>query len=211
MARGLTQRQNEILNFLREFIEMNGFPPTLREICLHFGMASTRAASDHLIALQRKGSITLDEGKARGIRLVDAAPAAWGGVRPRVPHILPLVGRIAAGTPTTAIENVIDRISVDSTFVKSDGSFLLEVQGESMIGAHILPGDYIVVKPQPTADNGDIVVALLGDEATVKRFEKKGNRIRLLPENPTMEPIPVPDPSELQIQGIVTGLIRRFR
>lgn len=211
MSRGLTQRQNEILNFLREFIEMNGFPPTLREICLHFGMASTRASSDHLIALQRKGFITLDEGKARGIRLTESALTAWGGVRPRVPYVLPLVGRIAAGTPTTAIENVIDRISVDSTFVKSDGSFLLEVQGESMIGAHILPGDYIVVKPQPTADNGDIVVALLGDEATVKRFEKKGNRIRLLPENPTMEPIPVPDPGELQIQGIVTGLIRRFR
>jgi repressor LexA len=95
--------------------------------------------------------------------------------------------------------------------VKSDNSFLLEVEGNSMIDAHILPGDYIIVKQQDTADSGDIVAALLGDDATVKRLEKKSGKIRLIPENATMEPIPVPDPSELRILGVVTGLVRRMR
>jgi repressor LexA len=213
MARGLTQRQQEVLDFLKEFIAMHGYPPTLREIGDHFRMASTRASSDHLKALERKGCIRIQEGRSRGIQMLDGNGGPNLRLIPgmKAPHMLPLVGRIAAGPLTEAIEDVIDRISVDSTFVKADNSFLLEVQGDSMIDAHILPGDYIVVKPQATAESGDIVVALLGEEATVKRFEKKGNKVRLIPENATMEPIPVPDPSLLQIRGIVTGLIRRLR
>jgi repressor LexA len=213
MARGLTQRQAEVLEFLKDYIAMHGYPPTLREVGDNFGMASTRASSDHLKALERKGHIRIQEGIARGLQLIDQASPGSLRLVPgmRAPQVLPLVGRIAAGPLSDAIEDVIDRISVDSTFVKAEGSFLLEVNGNSMIDAHILPGDYIVVKPQATAENGDIVVALIGEEATVKRFEKKGNRVRLIPENSTMDPIPVPDPSQLQIRGIVTGLIRRLR
>lgn len=207
MTRGLTERQQEILEFLRQFTEENGYPPSHREICSHFGMASTRAASDHLEALERKGHITRDREISRGIRLVDA-PAARAA---RPPRLIPLVGRIAAGAPVLAVENVLDRIALDQSLARGDDTFMLEVHGESMIGAHILPGDYIMVRPQKTAENGDIIVALLGDEATVKRFEKKGSRVRLIPENPTMEPIPVPDPGELQIVGLVTGLVRRMR
>jgi repressor LexA len=208
MARGLTDRQREILEFLIEFTEETGYPPTLREICKHFGMASTRAASDHLDALERKGYIERRGDRARAISF----PGAGGGAAPsKPPKVLPLVGRIAAGTPILAVENITDRISIDPSLVKSDNSFLLEVEGNSMIDAHILPGDYIIVKQQDTADSGDIVAALLGDDATVKRLEKKSGKIRLIPENATMEPIPVPDPSELRILGVVTGLVRRMR
>ena len=203
MARGLTERQQEILDFLHSFSEENGYPPSHREICSHFGMASTRAASDHLQALERKGFISREPDISRGIRFAGAP------VRPT--RLVPLVGRIAAGTPILAVENVIDRMTLDQSLARAEDTFMLEVQGESMIGAHILPGDFIVVRPQNTAENGDIVVALLGEEATVKRFEKKGARLRLVPENPAMEPIPIPDPAELKIMGIVTGLVRRMR
>jgi repressor LexA len=201
----LTSRQLEIYEYLARHLEERGYPPTLREICHEFGMRSTRAASDHLLALERKGYIARTKDRSRGIELIGPRPGATG-------QSIPVVGRIAAGQPVLAQENITERLTLDPDLLKGEGNFLLEVQGESMIEAHICPGDQILVRPQQAAGNGDIVVALLGgEEATVKRFEKKGDRVRLLPENRNMEPIEVPDPSHLKIIGIVVGLIRRYR
>ncbi len=204
MAKGLTDRQREIYDFLIEYARDRGYPPTLREICREFGMASTRAASDHLLALERKGFIERSPDKSRAMRFPLLTPERPG-------RTLDVVGRIAAGSPILAEENVVDRITLDESLVRGDECFMLEVEGESMIGVHICPGDRIIVRRQEEARDGDIVVALLGDEATVKRFEKKGSKVRLLPENPDMDPIPIPDPSELRIQGIVIGLVRDIR
>lgn len=202
--RSLTPRQQEIYDYLASHLRENGYPPTLREICANFGMKSTRAASDHLNALERKGYISKAKDRSRGIELTGPRPSAVG-------ESIPVVGRIAAGEPLLAQENISERFTLDPDFLKGDGNFLLEVQGESMIEAHICPGDYILVRPQDRADNRDIVVALIDDEATVKRFEKKGDRVRLLPENASMGPIEIPHPEELKILGKVVGLIRRLR
>ncbi len=200
----LTSRQQEIYDYLARHLEEHGYPPTLREICSEFGMKSTRAASDHLLALARKGYITRTRDRSRGIELIGPRPASGG-------QSVPLVGRIAAGEPLLAQENISDRVTLDPSFLKGDGNFLLEVQGESMIEAHICPGDYIVVRPQDEAANGDIVVAMIDDEATVKRFEKKGDRVQLIPENRTMSPIIVQDLKALKVIGKVVGLVRRIR
>lgn len=200
----LTPRQREIYDYLVVHLEDHGYPPTLREICAEFGMRSTRAASDHLHALERKGYILRARDRSRGIELIGARPTPQG-------QSVPLVGRIAAGEPVLAQENITDRVTLDSDFLRGDGNFLLEVQGESMIDAHICPGDYLLVRPQEQAVNGDVVVAMIEDEATVKRFEKKGDRVRLLPENQEMAPIEVVNPRDLKIIGLVIGLVRRFR
>lgn len=200
----LTPRQQEIYDFLAHHLEEHGYPPTLREICSEFGMKSTRAASDHLLALERKGYITRARDRSRGIELMGPRPSSMG-------TSVPVVGKIAAGEPLLAQENILDRVTLDPDFIKGEGNFLLEVQGESMIEAHICPGDYILVKPQENARTGQIVVAMIDDEATVKRLERKGDKVRLLPENRTMEPIEIPYSRQLQIIGIVVGLIRRLR
>ena len=200
----LTVRQQEIYDFLTRHLEEHGYPPTLREICSEFGMKSTRAASDHLLALERKGYINRARERSRGIELMGPRPSSVG-------QSVPVVGRIAAGEPLLAQENILDRVTLDPNFIKGEGNFMLEVQGESMIEAHICPGDYILVKPQETARNGEIVVAMIEDEATVKRLERKGDKVRLVPENKDMEPIKIPYPRQLKIVGIVVGLIRRLR
>ncbi len=200
----LTPRQQEIYEYLASHLENHGYPPTLREICSEFGMKSTRAASDHLLALERKGYIARTRDRSRGIEIMGPRPTAAG-------QSVPVVGRIAAGEPILAQENISDRITLDQGLLKGEGNFLLEVQGESMIEAHICPGDQILVRPQKTAASGDIVVAMIEDEATVKRFERKGDKLRLLPENAKMDPIVIRNPKELKIVGIVVGLIRRYR
>jgi len=200
----LTLRQQEIYDYLSRHLEEHGYPPTLREICAEFGMRSTRAASDHLLALERKGFIARTRDRSRGIELIGSRPSASG-------LSVPLVGRIAAGEPLLAVENVTERMTLDASLLRGDGNFLLEVQGESMIEEHICPGDYIVVRPQEQAVNGDIVVAMIEDEATVKRLEKKSDRVRLLPANHTMEPILIKDPKDLKIIGKVVGLVRRLQ
>lgn len=210
MTRGLTDRQFEIYNAIADYWEEHGTMPTLREICARFGMASTRAATDHVNALVRKGHLQKRKDVSRGLVLAGPRGPAMKVVGRA--YSLPLVGTIAAGSPMVAMEEETDRFVVDRTLSGGQDSFMLEVQGDSMIEAHICPGDYIVVQRQDHAQDGDIVVALLDDEdATVKRLERKGNRIRLLPANARLAPIPVTDPSRLRILGVVTGLVRKVR
>ncbi|NNF07422.1 MAG: transcriptional repressor LexA [Candidatus Eisenbacteria bacterium] len=199
----LTPRQQQIYDYLASHLDDHGYPPTLREICAEFGMKSTRAASDHLHALERKGFINRARDRSRGIELVGSRAGGKG-------QSVPLVGKIAAGEPILAVENVSERFTLDPQFLNGDGNFLLEVEGTSMIDAHICPGDHILVRPQESANNGDIVVAMIDEEATVKRFEKNGSGLRLIPENQTMGPIEVSDSSEFKILGKVVGLIRKI-
>jgi len=199
----LTSRQQEIYDYLARHLDERGFPPTLREICGEFGMKSTRAASDHLQALERKGFISRARDRSRGIELMGTRAGGSG-------LSVPVVGRIAAGAPMLAQENITERFTLDPQLLSGDGNFLLEVEGTSMIEAHICPGDHILVRPQDTANSGDIVVAMIEEEATVKRLDTSGGRVRLLPENANMSPIEVENPENLKIVGKVVGLIRRM-
>jgi repressor LexA len=200
----LTARQKEIYDYLVEYYQENGYPPTIREIGFRFRIRSTKGVVDHLTALERKGYIRRVLGKSRALELrITESEKDHSRV--------PLVGRIAAGTPLLAEENVEDRVAIDPSFLKGKGEFLLRVQGESMIEAHIAEGDLILVRPTSEAREGEIVVALIGDEATVKRFHREGKRIVLRPENRKMEPIEVdPSDGEFRIIGRVTGLLRKI-
>ena len=203
LARPLTERQQAILDFIIEARRAQGFPPTLREIGAAFEIRSTKGVNDHLAALERKGKIRRQRGSSRGIEVVEVLPD------PSEVVSVPLVGRIAAGSPLLATENIEQTFSLDRALAPHPDLFLLRVQGESMIEAHICDGDLILVRRQDTADQGEIVVALVEDEATVKRFFRDGDRIRLQPENASMRPYVI-DPSEtpLRILGKVVGVYR---
>jgi repressor LexA len=200
--RPLTPRQSEILQLIRDRVAETGLPPTRAEICLAFGFASPNAAEDHLRALARKGAIELTDGIARGIRLA-AQPEPPG---------LPLVGRVAAGHPILAQEHIQNRYQVDPALFKPHADYLLKVQGMSMRDAGILDGDLLAVHSTREARSGQIVVARLHDEVTVKRLRRQGSVVELLPENPDFEPIVV-DPREdyFEIEGLAVGLIRSGR
>jgi repressor LexA len=189
----LTPRQTEILELIRHWVRNEGRPPTRADICAAFGFSSPNAAESHLKALARKGVIEMEEGRARGIRLVDDG--------------LPVIGRVAAGSPMLAAENVERRIPVNPLMFSPQADFLLRVRGLSMRDAGILEGDLIAVHRTPDARNGQIVVARLGDEVTVKRLERRSGRLRLLPENPDFEPIE-PQDEDFALEGVVVGLIR---
>jgi len=199
----LTDRQRSILDFLGDYLEDNGYPPTLREIGAHFGIRSPRGVQDHLEALERKGHIRRQREASRGIEILsDRRPSSDNVVR------LPVVGRVAAGQPVLSEENIDDWMEIDSALARK-GSFLLKVVGESMIDAHILDGDTLVVESRAEARNGEIVVALIDDEATVKTFYREKGAIRLQPENSSMEPIIVPAGSaEVRILGGVLAVLR---
>ena len=201
-SRPLTERQQEILDFIKHAIHQQGFPPTLREIGKDFGIRSTKGVNDHLAALERKGKIRRHAELSRGIEVVGMTP-----IGAEVEQI-PLVGRIAAGSPVLAAENIEDTFSVDKGLAHG-GTFMLSVQGDSMVDAHICDGDYILVRPQDTADDGEIVAVMVDDEATVKRFFRNGAGVRLVPENALMSPIEVdPEVSEVRILGKVVGVFR---
>ena len=193
MSDGLTPRQREILDFIRNTLEVLGAPPTRAEIAGAFGFASPNAAEQHLKALAKKGAIILDPRSARGIRLVEQLG-------------LPLVGSVAAGSPILAVENQLGRVQLDSALFSPKADYLLKVRGNSMTGAGILDGDLLAVHKTSEARNGQIVVARLGDEVTVKRLHKKGARIELIAENPDYAPIVVA--GTLDIEGLAVGLIR---
>lgn len=203
MKNRITERQQQIYEFIRGVITARGIPPTIREIGEKFGIRSTNGVEGHLAALERGGLIARERGKSRGISLPS-------GRRPVV--TVPLVGRVAAGQPVLSPENREGDLAVDLPLFAlktAQGLFALNVKGESMIDAHILDGDTVLVRQQAVARNGDIVVALVDGEATVKRFFAEKNRVRLQPENKAMKPLTL-ERGDFRILGKVVGVLRKL-
>ncbi len=205
MYEDLNQKQIEILLYIKNEIQRQGYPPAVREICKGVGLKSTSTVHGHLEKLEIKGYIRKDPTKPRAIEILDKNDD-FLLIRKRTVDI-PIVGKITAGVPILAVENIEDTYPVPLELVEGHDVFMLSVQGESMIDAGILDGDLVLIKEQRTAMNGDIVVALLGEDATLKRFFKEKDRIRLQPENQFMEPIYSKDVSVL---GKVIGLYRKL-
>jgi repressor LexA len=198
----LTKRQQEIFDFIQRYASRYGYPPTVREIGKAVGLASSSTVHAHLANLQKSGLLKRNPAKPRAIEVMfDKAKKAIQ------PDGLPLVGQVAAGQPVLAEENIEDYIQVPGVAGGDEGEYVLRVAGESMRDAGILEGDYVVVRRQETARNGDIVVAMVGEEATVKRFFKESDHIRLQPENREMEPIRSTD---VRVLGKVVGVFRRI-
>jgi len=211
---GLTTRQAEVLQFIQQFMETTGMPPTRAEMARSLGFRSINAAEEHLRTLQRKGAIELLSGTSRGIRLLDPRNEGEGNeVEPSrddpLPAGLPLVGRVAAGQPILATEHIEARYRLDLALFNPRPHYLLRVHGMSMRDAGILDGDLVAVRRQPDVRNGQIVVARLDDEVTVKRYRQAGTTVTLLPQNPDYQPIKVDLKAEhLVIEGVVVGVIR---
>ncbi len=205
--RELTKRQQEILDYIRGELHRRGYPPSVREIGEAVGLSSSSTVHSHLAALEAKGFIRRDPSKPRALEVFDFRESERGidtaGIR-----AVPVVGQVAAGQPILAAENIEQTIPLPAELASGDDqTFILRVRGESMIEVGILPGDFVVVRQQQTANNGDIVVAMIDDEATVKTFYREADRIRLQPENASMEPIYSRDVS---ILGKVVALFRRL-
>ena len=203
MRKKLTKRQQDVLDFIVNYIRDSGYPPTVREMAEAFHISS-KGAYDHLVAIEKKGYVRRDPAKPRAIEIMDFVPG-----RSHEPVVeIPIVGRVAAGEPLLATQNIERTLSLSSDMVRTEEPFALRIKGDSMIGAGILEGDYVIVKQQPSADQGDIVVALIGNDATVKRFYKADDHVRLQPENPSMDPIIAKD---VAIVGKVVGLFREIQ
>jgi repressor LexA len=204
---GLTKRQREIFEFIRKYSAKYGYPPTVRDIGKAVGLASSSTVHAHLSNLEKIGLLRRDPAKPRAIELLDRAMGgAVDSVRQIVrPEGLPVVGSVAAGSPILADENIEDYVTVPQLAGGEDGQYVLRVRGDSMKDAGIMEGDLVVVRQQETARDGDIVVALLGEEATVKRFFRESDHVRLQPENEAMEPI---RSKEVKVLGRVVGLLR---
>jgi repressor LexA len=203
----LTKRQQEIFDFIKRYAAEHGYPPTVRDIGKAVGLASSSTVHAHLANLERLGLLRRDPSKPRALELLDkAVGSVAGGVRTALGNGgLPLVGQVAAGQPILAEENIEEYIEVPGVAGGTEGEYILRVRGDSMVDAGMLEGDYVVVRPQETAQDGDIVVALVGEEATVKRFFRETDHVRLQPENATMEPIRSKD---VKVLGRVVGLFR---
>ena len=202
MKKPLSIKQERVLAFLKEYLTRHGYPPTVREIAEHLKMAGPHSAKRFLDMLERKGYIRRIPKSSRAIEII--AP-----LTPLPVRMVPILGRVRAGTPLLALENIEGNLALDRSLAKWKDAFLLRVIGESMIEAHIKDGDLALVKPQPTALNGEIVVALINDEATIKRFFKKKNIIRLEPANPAMAPIIIKEGgAEVIIAGKVVAIFR---
>jgi repressor LexA len=197
----LTKRQQEIFDFIKSYLQEHGYPPTVRDIGKAIGLTSSSTVHAHLANLEKIGLLRRDPTKPRAIELlVDKAKKAVA------PDRLPLVGQVAAGQPVLADENIEDYVPVPGIAGGDDGEFVLRVNGDSMRDVGILDGDHVIVRRQESASDGEIVVALVGEEATVKRFFKEADHVRLQPENAAMEPIRTRD---LQVLGRVVGLCRK--
>lgn len=195
-------KQSEILDFIKKEIRDKGYPPSVREICSAVGLKSTSTVHGHLERLEKKGFIRRDPTKPRAIEVMDEY-----GTKKEMINI-PVVGKVTAGQPILAVQNIEDVYPIPMDLIQTNSqTFILKVQGESMIEAGIFDGDYLIVEQKPTAENGEIVVALIDDGATVKTFYKENGYIRLQPQNPTMAPILVRD---VKILGKVIGLFRRI-
>ncbi|WFD12038.1 transcriptional repressor LexA [Tepidibacter hydrothermalis] len=204
MYSNLTDKQIEILNFLKLQINKKGYPPSVREICSAVNLKSTSTVHSHLSKLEEKGYIRKDKTKPRAIEILDSNEEDIFSRKKTID--IPLVGNVTAGSPILAIENIEELIPLPSSLIDANNTFMLRVQGDSMINAGILDGDYIIVNKQNTARNGEIVVVLTEDnESTVKRFFKEENRIRLQPENPYMEPMYF---NNVKILGTLKGVFR---
>lgn len=199
MDRKTTPRQQAILNTIRDFTREHGYPPSVREIGERVGLSSSSTVQCHLRTLEKKGLIRRDPTKPRAL--------VSGSDYSRDVVTIPIVGRVAAGIPITSVENIEDEFTLPSSFIKRSDSFMLRVKGDSMVDAAILDGDLVLVSPQPVANNGEIIVADIDGEATVKRFYKEENRIRLQPENKFMEPIYT---DRATVLGKVTAVIRKL-
>lgn len=199
----ISDKQRQILEYIKQEILNKGYPPTVRDICDAVGLKSTSSVHSHLESLEKNGYIRRDPTKPRAIEIIDDN---FNMVRREVVNV-PLVGQVAAGQPILADENISSYFPVPAEYMPKGQSFMLKVKGESMINAGIFDGDHIIVEQQNTARNGDIIVALMDDSATVKTFYKEDGHIRLQPENDTMDPIIVPD---CQILGKVFGVFRFF-
>ena len=205
MSKGkISAKQEQILNYIKECILDKGYPPTVRDICFAVGLSSTSTVHSHLNSLEQNGYIRRDPSKPRAIEIVDDE---FNLTRREVVNV-PVIGTVAAGQPILAEENITDYFPVLPEFLTNNQTFMLKVKGDSMINAGILYGDTIIVEQTNTAKNGDIVVALIDDSATVKTYYKENGHYRLQPENDTMEPIIVDD---LMIIGRVIGLFRAYK
>jgi repressor LexA len=196
----ITDRQQQVLDCINRHIDRYGYPPTLREIATALNINGTLGVLKHLRALEKKGAISKQKGSSRGLHVTDRTNTGR----------LPIVGTIRAGALHPAIEDIQGEVAIGQEETRG-GTFYLRVRGDSMIEAAILDGDLALIKPQPNADNGDIVVAMVGDEATLKRFYREDGRIRLQPENKEMQPIFIgPDDSDISVIGKMVGLLRQY-
>ena len=206
MKTELTDRQREILDFIQAFISDNSFPPTFREIASHFNIASTFGVKRHIDALVKKGYLSSISNSGRTLSLVNQTV-----VKEEIPFEIPIVGRVAAGYPILAEENIEGTLSIDPSLIrKKKDCFGLKVKGDSMINAGIFEGDLVIISPQKECTDGDIVVALLDDEATMKRFVKQGDRIYLKPENENYSVIDLNKYANFSIIGKVVGVFRSY-
>ena len=201
----LTEEQSRVLSFIVQQQQENGAPPTVREICSAMGYKSINNARQHLRLIEQKGHIRLIRGKARGIELLIDLPRASGGNKIEVP----LVGAVAAGRPITAIENLEGHITLDRNLFRGDGLFTLRIKGDSMRDVGVLDGDIVIVQQQNNANNGEIVVAIIEGEATLKRYIREKNRVILRAENPGYEDIVVSSDRDIWIAGKMVGMMRK--
>lgn len=213
MKNKLTDRQKEILDFIQKFINENGFPPTLREIASNFGMASTFGVKRHLDALKKKGYLKIESFASRAITLnkISSAGESDNNFIITKAISIPVVGRVAAGSPILSEENLQGTIAIDSNFFRNNKDcFALKVTGDSMINAGIFDGDLVIVNPNEKVSQHDIVVARVDDEITVKNYEKKNNKVFLIPQNDNYEPITVTERNNFSLIGKVIGVLRWF-
>jgi repressor LexA len=202
MAKEITKRQQMVLSFVKEFARERGFPPTVREIAAYLKITSLKAVQRHLGALEKKGFIRKTGGISRAIEVIGQSTL------PQAREV-PIVGTVRAGEPNLAVEDIEGTIALDSSLAKGDNTFFLRVKGDSMIEAHILEGDLALIRPQADVENGEVVVALIGDEATLKVFYRERNRIRLQPANSKMQPIFITQAEpQFAIVGKVVGIFR---
>ncbi len=199
----LTIQQANVLNTIQQYIRETGYPPSVRELGKKLGLKSTATVHSHLKTLERKGYLLRTAQKSRAFTVVDRKKPS----QPASTVMVPMVGTVRAGTPVLAVENIEEYIPLPYTFVKTKNAFMLQVEGNSMVDVGIFEGDLVLVRQQDTADNGDIVVALLEDEATVKTFYKEKHSIRLQPENPELKPI---ISKNVRILGKVIGVVRTY-
>ncbi len=208
MAKGLTKRQLEVLGFVKAHIKEHGYGPSLRDICAFLSIKGPNNARKHLDSLEKKGFIKREPRKSRAIEVI--YPQAGSPTLPPNAISIPIAGRVRAGAPELAIEDIEGYVTLDSSFFRCEGAFLLRAVGDSMIEAGIENDDFLLIRPQKDAADNEIIVAMIDDEATVKRFIKKDDQIFLKPENPSMQPIPIDSTKKFEIIGKVVDVIKRL-